>query len=47
MDWLTDCCRLLNYALEIGFHKAGEITFPHKQSNLLKIARENWEAPAL
>lgn len=44
---LTEFDRLLNYALDVGFHKAGEVTFPHKQSNLLKISRENWEAPAL
>lgn len=39
--------RLLKYALEIGFYKEREITFPHKQSNLLKIRRDAWEQPAL
>ena len=39
--------RLLHYAQDVGFYKAGEVTFPHKQSNLLKIRRETWEAPAL
>ena len=39
--------RLKHYCEEVGFYKEGEITFPHKQSNLLKIKRENWEGPAL
>ena len=46
MVWLT-FVRMLEYAEEVGFHKAGEISFPHKQSNLLKIRRETWEAPVL
>lgn len=39
--------RLLNYCLGIGFYKEREISFPHKQSNLLKIRRDAFEAPAI
>ena len=39
--------RLLKYAQDVGFYKQREVTFPHKQSNLLKINRESWEGPAL
>lgn len=45
--WLIRYARLLKYALEVGFYKEREITFPHKQSNLLKIRRDAWEQPAL
>jgi hypothetical protein len=30
-----------------GFLKEGEVTFPHKQSAVLRLSRENFEAPAL
>jgi hypothetical protein len=36
---------LKKYAEDVGFYKEGEVSFPHKQSNLLKIKRDNWEAP--
>lgn len=39
--------RLLKYCQEVGFYKEKEVTFSHKQSNLLKIKRDSWEAPAL
>jgi len=39
--------RLLQYCRDVGFYKEGEVSFPHKQSNLLKIRRKDWEAPAL
>jgi len=39
--------KLLQYCLEVGFYKEREISFPHKQSNLLKIHRDAWEAPYL
>jgi len=35
------------YCLDLGFHKEREISFPHKQANLMKIKRDAWEAPAL
>jgi hypothetical protein len=38
---------LKHYCEEVGFFKEGEVAFPHKQSSLLKIKREDWEAPAL
>lgn len=39
--------RLLKYLQEAGFYKEGEVTFPHKQSAVMKIKREYWEAPVL
>lgn len=39
--------RLLNYCLAAGFYKKGEISFPHKQANLLKISRDGWLQPAI
>ena len=39
--------RLMEYAKEVGFYKERQVRFPHKQSNLLKVLREAWEAPEL
>jgi len=39
--------RLKQYCEEAGFYKEREISFPHKQSNLMKIRREAWDAPAI
>jgi len=39
--------RLKTYLEEVGFHKEREVTFLHKQSNLMKIRRDAWDAPAL
>ncbi|KAF2089351.1 putative siderophore biosynthesis protein [Saccharata proteae CBS 121410] len=39
--------KLLKYLQEVGFYKEREISFPHKQSNLVKIRRDAWEAPFL
>ena len=48
MWWFADeRGRLQKYCEEVGFYKEGEVSFPHKQSSLLKIKRENWECPAL
>ena len=44
---LTALIRLANYLVEAGFYKEREVSFPHKQSNLMKIKRDAWEAPAL
>ena len=44
---LTVLNRVKRYCEEAGFFKEGEIAFPHKQSNLLTIKREGWEAPAI
>lgn len=41
------CSRVRKYCEEVGFYKEKEVTFAHKQSNLMKIKREAWEAPAL
>ncbi|WEW58335.1 hypothetical protein PRK78_003803 [Emydomyces testavorans] len=30
-----------------GFYKEGEVSFPHKQSAVMKINRDNWEAPVI
>lgn len=39
--------RLITYLQEAGFYKEGEVTFPHKQSALMKIKRDTWECPAI
>lgn len=39
--------RMRRYCEEAGFYKEKEVTLPHKQSNLMKIRREAWTAPAL
>lgn len=33
--------------MELGFYKEGEVTFPHKQSAVMKINRDTWNQPAL
>jgi hypothetical protein len=33
--------------LQVGFYKEGEVSFPHKQSAVMKIKREYWDAPAI
>jgi hypothetical protein len=38
---------MLKYCLEAGFYKEKEVSFPHKQSYLLKIKRDGWEAPTI
>lgn len=40
-------CRLIGYLKSSGFYKQSEVTFPHKQSAVMKIDRESWEAPTL
>ena len=44
---LISCRRLIGYLQDVGFYKEGEVSFPHKQSAVMKIKREFWEAPAL
>lgn len=39
--------RFISHLNEAGFLKEREITFPHKQSALVKLRRENFEAPSL
>ncbi|KAK1820267.1 hypothetical protein LTR12_005274 [Friedmanniomyces endolithicus] len=43
----VDNVKLKQYCEEVGFHKEREVAFPHKQSNLMRIRRETWTAPAL
>ncbi|OQD84261.1 hypothetical protein PENANT_c013G10349 [Penicillium antarcticum] len=43
----VDNLKLINYLQEAGFYKEGEVSFPHKQSAVMKIKREFWEAPVL
>lgn len=43
----VDNLKLIRYLQEVGFRKEGEVTFPHKQSALMRISRESWESPAL
>ncbi|KAK2771371.1 hypothetical protein FQN52_005508 [Onygenales sp. PD_12] len=47
MEPRVDSTKFINYLQAAGFFKDGEVTFPHKQSAVMKIRRENWEAPAL
>ncbi|KAI9664699.1 MAG: hypothetical protein M1821_006147 [Bathelium mastoideum] len=39
--------KIASYLLQAGFYKEREISFPHKQSNVMKIKRDAWEGPAL
>ena len=39
--------RLKSYCEQVGFWKEKEVSFPHKQSNLMTIRRDSWEQPAL
>ncbi|KAJ5280628.1 hypothetical protein N7478_006000 [Penicillium angulare] len=43
----VDNIKLIKYLQEAGFHKEGEVSFPHKQSALMRITRDSWEAPAV
>ncbi|KAK5011045.1 hypothetical protein LTR28_006122 [Elasticomyces elasticus] len=47
MEPRVDNLKLKDYCEEVGFYKEREIAFPHKQSNLMKIKRDAWEAPEL
>ncbi|EEH16314.2 hypothetical protein PABG_06401 [Paracoccidioides brasiliensis Pb03] len=47
MEPRVDNTKLISYLQDVGFGKDGEVTFPHKQSALMRIRRENWEAPVL
>lgn len=47
MEPRVDNEKLKKYCEEVGFYKEREVALPHKQSNLMKIRREAWEAPAL
>lgn len=39
--------RVIRYLRQNGFYKEGEVTFPHKQSAVMKIKRDSWECPAI
>lgn len=39
--------KIIQYLQNAGFYKEGEVTFPHKQSALMKIKRDSWESPVL
>jgi len=43
----VDNTRFISTLNEAGFLKQGEVTFPHKQSALVKLTRDNFEAPQL
>ncbi|KAJ5157114.1 Acyltransferase sidL [Penicillium canariense] len=43
----VDNAKFIKYLQEAGFYKEGEVSFPHKQSAVMKIKRDSWEAPAL
>ena len=45
--WSSLFHRLISYLKDAGFYKQSEVTFPHKQSAVMKIDRESWEAPTL
>ncbi|KAK3068198.1 hypothetical protein LTR53_014427, partial [Teratosphaeriaceae sp. CCFEE 6253] len=47
MEPRVDNAKLKAYCEEVGFYKEREVAFPHKQSNLMKLRREAWTAPAL
>lgn len=44
---LLTACRFIQYLKDAGFYKQGEVAFPHKQSAVMKIDRDTWEAPCI
>ncbi|KAF2860119.1 hypothetical protein K470DRAFT_217834 [Piedraia hortae CBS 480.64] len=47
MEPRVDNEKLRRYTEALGFYKEREVTLEHKQSNLMKLRREAWTAPAL
>ncbi|KAF2178197.1 siderophore biosynthesis protein-like protein [Zopfia rhizophila CBS 207.26] len=43
----VDNQKFAQYCMDVGFYKEREISFPHKQSNLMKIQRDAWDRPVL
>ncbi|KAA8648527.1 hypothetical protein EYZ11_008815 [Aspergillus tanneri] len=43
----VDNAKVIEYLQTSGFYKEGEVTFPHKQSAVMKIKRDSWEAPTV
>ncbi|KIV97556.1 hypothetical protein PV10_01293 [Exophiala mesophila] len=43
----VDNTKFIDYLKDTGFYKQGEVSFPHKQSAVMKLDRESWEAPEL
>jgi len=43
----VDNVKFIGYLKDAGFYKQGEVAFPHKQSAVMKLDRESWEAPTL
>ena len=39
--------RFIGYLQECGFYKEKEVSFPYKQSALMKLSREAWNSPFL
>ncbi|KAJ9614534.1 hypothetical protein H2200_002671 [Cladophialophora chaetospira] len=42
-----DNTKFIGYLKDAGFYKQGEVSFPHKQSAVMRIDRDSWEAPEL
>jgi RimJ/RimL family protein N-acetyltransferase len=47
MEPRVDNEKLRGYCEDVGFFKEKEISFLHKQSNLMRLRREAWDGPAL
>ncbi|KAI1612605.1 acetyl CoA:N6-hydroxylysine acetyl transferase [Exophiala viscosa] len=43
----VDNTKFINYLKDGGFYQKGEVSFPHKQSAVMKIDRDSWDAPEL
>ncbi|EXJ82407.1 hypothetical protein A1O3_06220 [Capronia epimyces CBS 606.96] len=43
----VDNTKFIGYLTDCGFYKQGEVSFPHKQSAIMKLDRESWEAPEI
>jgi len=39
--------KFIGYLKDAGFYKQGEVAFLHKQSAVMKLDRESWEAPTI
>jgi hypothetical protein len=38
---------LRKYCEDVGFFKEREVSFPHKQSNVMKVRRDAWQCPEI
>ena len=40
-------CRFIQHLENNGFYRQGSVSFPHKESAVMRTDRESWIAPAI